>query len=284
MNSVTLCSGSFCHYCNVTKQEGNSLVFILNGFEISKTYEQYKNIIKKLEATGEERMYYGDKGRYGQVHAPIIRTDMRYFALTHTMMRSLDNVLKIYYRLLAHQLVWGEAHSSFVLNQIKEAKKKVQTHLKNTCNGLLVGGNTNTGNVAMRFFDPQNRESIGELIPGPETRDAFLELLKYFNKMLTVVQNASHKCVNIDKVKYLGIDLMRHLKQNFPWAVISQSVHQMAAHAWDLFQINDGKPISKWSESPVEGWNKHIRAFKSGPASRAWQTSVKDNIQDTYTR
>ena len=112
-------SGSFCHYCNVTKQEGNSLVFILNGFEISKTYEQCKTIIKKLEATGEERMYYGDKGRYGQVHAPIIRTDMRYFALTHTMMRSLDNVLKIYYRLVAHQLVWGEAHSSFVLNRIK---------------------------------------------------------------------------------------------------------------------------------------------------------------------
>ena len=280
-------TGSYCHYCNCTKEDGNSLVKILEGFKISKTFEECSDIIQKLES-GEIR--YKDKERCGQVHAPILKTDLRYFAITHTMMRSLDNILKVYYRLVSGQLVWGDSHSGFVKGRIADAKKKAQDHVKAKCNNLLidapspVGGNTNTGNTTMRFLSPCNREAIGELIPGSETREAFLELLKYFNKMLTVVQHASPNVVNIDKIKYLGIDLMRHFKQNFPWAVISQSVHQMAGHVWELYQLNNGQPISAWSEAPVEGWNKNIKAYKSGPACRARQTSVNENIQDVFTR
>ena len=51
--------------------------------------------------------------------------------------------------------------------------------------------------------------------------------------------------------------------------MISPSVHQMTAHAWELFKINEGKPISMFSEQPGEAWNKHVRAYKSGPAATA---------------
>ena len=92
------------------------------------------------------------------------------------------------------------------------------------------------------------------------------------------------KTVKVQKVKQLGIDLMVSFRRNFPFAIISPSVHQMAAHSWELFRMNYGLPISMWSESPIEAWNKFIRAFKSGPACRARQHSIQVNILDTFTR
>ena len=147
------------------------------------------------------------------------------------------------------------------------------------------GGNTNHGNTAMRFFDEKNRKDILSLINGEETRENFGELLSYFNKILIVTQRTEQtKKVNIQQLKQLGIELMACYRNYFPWAYMSPSVHQMAAHAWELFEINNGKSISMWSECPVEAWNKHIRAFKSGPACRTRQMSIKYAIQDTFTR
>ena len=68
------------------------------------------------------------------------------------------------------------------------------------------------------------------------------------------------------------------------WIMIIPSFHQMCAHSWEMFDWNNGQSIAKWSEGPVESWNKHVRAFQSGPASRARQLSIKDNIHDIFRR
>ena len=68
---------------------------------------------------------------------------------------------------------------------------------------------------------------------------------------------------------------MLHLKNSFlnekgeSWFMILPSVHQLCAHTWELFSLNDGYSIAKWSENPLEAWNKHVRSFQSDPASRA---------------
>ena len=86
------------------------------------------------------------------------------------------------------------------------------------------------------------------------------------------------------KVKELGISLMLFHKQNFPFAIISPTVHQMCAHSWELFQMTNGKPIAIFSEQSGEAWNKHIKAYKSGCASRARQMSVMVNTLDIFQR
>ena len=53
-------------------------------------------------------------------------------------------------------------------------------------------------------------------------------------------------------------------KQTFPWAMLSPSVYQMCAHAWELFMLAGGSPIAKYSEQSSESWNKYIKAYKSG--------------------
>lgn len=82
----------------------------------------------------------------------------------------------------------------------------------------------------------------------------------------------------------LGRRLMLHHKISFPWAVISPSVHMMAAHSWQLFVYTEGKPIAIFAEHSVEGYHKCIRAYRSGPGCRSRQTSMACNIEDIFKR
>lgn len=66
--------------------------------------------------------------------------------------------------------------------------------------------------------------------------------------------------------------------------MLSPSVHSMCAHNPELFEITKGGPIAIYSEQGSEAWNKYIRSFKSGPAARARQTSIQENILDIFNR
>ena len=73
--------------------------------------------------------------------------------------------------------------------------------------------------------------------------------------MLTITQQCDiTKIVKVDMVRQLGLDLMVHYKQSFPFAMISPSVHMMSAHSWELFQMIDGKPIAVYAEQSGEAW------------------------------
>ena len=103
--------------------------------------------------------------------------------------------------------------------------------------------------------------------------------------MLRVTQQRHiSKVVKPDMVRALGINLMKHMKERFPFAMISLSVHQMCAHSWELFEMTNGRPIAIYSEQCGESWNKHILSYKFGVACRARQTSVCKNTQDVFTR
>ena len=92
------------------------------------------------------------------------------------------------------------------------------------------------------------------------------------------------------KVHNICIELMLHIKQSFLdknghlWVMIIPSVHQNLGHAWEMFELNNGHSIAKWSKNPIEVWNKHVRSFQSGPAACACQVSVKSNIHDVFKR
>ena len=83
---------------------------------------------------------------------------------------------------------------------------------------------------------------------------------------------------------------MLHLKNSFlnekgeSWVMIIPSVHQLCAHTWELFSLNDSASVAKWSENPLKAWNKHVRSFQSGPSLRALQKSQKNNLRDVLRR
>ena len=66
--------------------------------------------------------------------------------------------------------------------------------------------------------------------------------------------------------------------------MLSPSVYSMCGHNPELFNINQGRPIAIYSEQGSEVRNKYTRSYKSGPALRARQTSIKENILDIFNR
>ena len=102
--------------------------------------------------------------------------------------------------------------------------------------------------------------------------------------MLSVCMSIKQKCVNTDKLRQLGINIMCHIRTNWPWVPINPSLHQMCAHSWQLFQFAHPDPIVVYTEQSQEHWNKHVTRFKSGTGARARQCSVKANIHDIFAR
>ena len=157
------------------------------------------------------------------------------------------------------------------------------------------GGNTNSGGLAKRFLDPNNRAKICNLILKGEDRENFTKLLHYFNLLLTVTQSTvSKQKPDIPKVKALGIRLMQHIRTDFvdhcgrSWVPFINSVHELAAQSWQVMQVLEDHQshllLVDYTEQKQKAWNKYVNASKSGPSSRARQTSIRDNTQDIFQR
>ena len=280
-------SGAFCHYCIATRAEANNIKRIEEGFTIEKSFE---NCMKTWQALESGELSYNDKGRAGQVNEPINKRNMQFYGITHQKLRSLENMEKLLYHLISGQThTWSEGDWR-VKDALKSAKKESIKHIRQKC-GFLIdtptssGGNTDTGGIADRFFSQENRDDICSVILNEADRIAFSKLLQMFNMVLSVSQHVdSSKTANPMRVKELCQELKIFYKTKFPWAMLSPSVHSMCGHIWELFVITNEAPIAIFSEQGSEAWNKHIRAYKSGPGARARQTSVQENILDIFNR
>jgi hypothetical protein len=280
-------SGAFCHYCKCSRSDANDLVCILHGFTIDKNYNDVLSTWRRLE---NGKILYKDTERHGQCHEPIVESDVKFFAILHQKLRALDHCLKILYHIVGKQThTWSEQDIK-VKTALKTAKKKVIQNVREKTGMLLdsstsSGGNTNNGPLADRFFSPKERKSICSIILKTEDQDSFSTLLSKFNILLSINQHVDvSKKVDPDKVKEVGYGLMIFHKQTFPWAMLSPSVHQMCAHAWELFMLTGGSPIAKYSEQSSESWNKYIKAYKSGTSCKARQMSLQINTHDIYCR
>ena len=280
-------SGAFCHYCHVDREDANDITRITEGFQIVKTAEK---CLKAYEESGGSGGKVSSKERGGQCHEPLNIRDIRYYGITHQKLRSLDHMEKVLYHLVSGQThTWSESNYN-VKDALKAGKKEVQEHIRKKL-GFLIdtptsgGGNTDTGGIADRFFAPESRDEICSMILKSSDRDAYRKLLQLYNMVLSVCQSVdpAKKAVP-SEVKALCHELMIFEKTKFPWAMLSPSIHSMCAHNWELFQLNKGESIAIFSEQGSEAWNKHIRAFKSGPSARARQTSIKENINDIFNR
>ena len=143
---------------------------------------------------------------------------------------------KLLYHLVSGQTqTWSEGNYR-VKDALKSAKKETIKHIRSKL-GFLIdtptsgGGNTDTGVIAERFFSPESREDICSLIRNQNHRAAYSKLLQLYNMVLSVCQNVDPSKTAIPaEVSVLCKELMVCEKTNFPWAMLSPSVHSI--HVW----------------------------------------------------
>ena len=135
-----------------------------------------------------------DKGqRFGQCHKPMTSTSLRFFAILHQKLRSLGHCLKQLYHLVSGQThTWSESNLN-VKQALTVGKKEAIDHIRAKCGFLVdcptvIGGNSNSGPIADRFFSPKNREDNCSLIWREQDQLYFSKLLSYFNQMLSITQ------------------------------------------------------------------------------------------------
>ena len=150
---------------------------------------------------------------------------------------------------------------------------------------MTQGGTSNTAPVARHFFHPSNRVAICNLISDRDDRDNFAILPGQFNVCFAISESVDKsKIVDIKSLKQHCQDTTIHICVHFPCIKITQSVHQMLAHNWELFEMLEGGPIAVWSESGLEAWNKDLRNFQSGAGCRTRYTSAKSNLEGIFVR
>ena len=164
-------------------------------------------------------MLYNDPERAGQCHEPMNVSDLKFFAILHQKLRSLDMCLKLLCHFVSGKTYTRSETSPNVKLAVGAAKKEVIDHIRKNCGFLIdystkIGGNTNTGPIADRFFYPKNRELICSVIRKSSGREAFVKLLSYFNMILSITQQSdASKIVKPESVKELGYALMIHIKR-----------------------------------------------------------------------
>ena len=214
-----------------------------------KTHQQVQ---ERWEQLASSEMAHSNPQRKGQCHEPMAKKDLRHFANLHSKMRSLDFCLKLLYHVESGQThTWSESNAN-ILKAVNLAKEQVREKIAEMC-GLVLdmptvnGGNTNSGPTADRFFEVKERMNICSVIRKTKDRENFEMLLSFFNRLLSVTQRCDSNMIAIlEKVTKLGTALVVHIKEAFPFAMISPSVHQMAAHSGQLFELTEGKSRAVW--------------------------------------
>ena len=188
-------SAALCHYCDVSQNDTSRLSYLtsvgVGGMPTAKTVEE---CLERWQLVQSGEIAYDSVKRRGQCHKPPIANNNFCFAILHQKLSSLDIMLRVLYHLVAGWKMWSEANT-FVKARVVDANVEVINHIKMNCGGLLAdtpttaGGNTNTGPVAIRFFDSNNREAICSQILGAEDRENYRILLGQLNVCLSVSEN-----------------------------------------------------------------------------------------------
>ena len=96
--------------------------------------------------TSEIKSKKGDYStRFGQKRAPIVEKDIESFQGLHMLLKSTDFLLKLLYHEIAGVNHWSESVCIWDVQFIKNAKLKVQAHMKEKT-GLKVAFSDSTGN------------------------------------------------------------------------------------------------------------------------------------------
>lgn len=114
-------------------------------------------MLQKWEDIESVEMSYDHPNRSRQCHRPLNKDNLKFFAILHQKLRSLDNALKMLYHIVSGQThAWSETNAR-VKDAIKAAKVETIDHVLIKYGFLIdcltqIGGNTSTGPVSDKFL------------------------------------------------------------------------------------------------------------------------------------
>jgi hypothetical protein len=182
----------------------------------------------------------------------------------HVRMRTEDFMQHVIYRARAKVQKMGAGSRYTAIEKMNlELSKKECIDVIHQDTGLLMdspcpdGGNTDTGGNAWRFFSPEIVPALKKLLP-EESQDVVLEIHYKLSVILRVA--SSTRQVHVPEFQDLCTSAYLLILE-LGWVRLSESVHDLLGHSWQLIAANDGFGLGQVIEQGSEGNTYLIHPF-----------------------
>jgi hypothetical protein len=280
--------GSYCTMCHLSQSQCHDPTVISSGFKITRTVESIQQLALSLTDPDSEQIKKipGDYAiRQGITGIPLTTADVtKTLPVCHSKIQTFDWVVN---RLLVKANSSQKWHSSTTpmrytveeKNAEKKAREEIKKELKQKL-GINIGDPSDmvTGNRFKTFSSDEAREILASMMKEETLRDPFKNIHLGLSAIIRVL-NSQHQTINLSRYKDLCTSVHLKICENFPWAVISPSIHRVLAHSWEKIELNEMKGLGCESEEALESQNKFVRYLR---AHGARKTSTEENFQDTW--
>ena len=182
-------------------------------------------------------------------------------------------------------LCWNVPSQGQIATDFKRADKHLRSAVLRETRRVVATvssssiGSSNAGDTCRRvLWEPHCREIILREINYPY-RELLRPILEHIAVVLRVI-NSDQK-VRILAFRRLCVNLYGAILTEFPWVMISPTVHKTIAHAWELMALNGFRGLLRLSESGIESLNKTFLFVQSRLAGNF---SEEGNLIDSIRR
>ena len=304
IKTVTGLDGCYCTCCTSSDYEAHDVEKIQAGFPINRTVETTSELFSDLavlDIDGKEfipKTVRDYKRRSGLCHKPITKTDIcGNIAVLHSYLNSLTFFEQILYSLNSGVLkMKNRFNPKIISKQEKEQLSKAKTQVqKNAKEGELFtridmpdaaghGGNSDTGNIARKWFSKDDRSAVLKLIEDEdeeslqEKRKKYGDLLQRFSVILRILSSKQTQ-IRYGMFEDYCYVTYKKILEYFSWVHIPGTIHRLLAHAGQRIHLNDNYGLGSLSEESIEVAHKMLRRFRELGARKC---SVKDNLVDVF--
>ena len=297
-------AGAYCTLCTHTAADCRTHALIAIGFPINRTQEEIDAVCRRL--ANSEGHIPKSKRRTGDYPERLGVTDesisdldwIRQIPVMHAPIHVMEWLCELLYRIMAYDkgvkhwvcpFIPGPKETrEYTKEQHKEldaAKQAVKDAAYDRLRITIFDpAKMSTGNMFKMFKHDKSRELMSELITDDDEeeqkrkRDAW-ESIHLQLCAVTIVMRSQRSEIEVDLYKEICTDVYLKIVEEFNWAQIPQSIHQVLAHAGQLMEENGDMGLGWKEESRVEGSHGQHKHFllKGGRKTNPYDC-MKDSL------
>ena len=135
-----------------------------------------------------------------------------------------------------------------------------------------------TGNMFKMFATDESRKKVATLIEDEEQRESFMDIHLMLCALVRAANSQRDK-IDVEFFNEVATICYLQIVKDFEWANVSESIHQVLAHAGDLMEENGGRGLGDCSDEGGERLIKEVRYWEEHGARK---DSISHNILDTF--
>ena len=287
--SISGLGGADCILCYTKRGDWTNRDKILQGFPIQRnstdTFDLYQELTEE-ESHELERKSGDFDTRKGLTKKPLTTSSQMSITITHSYINGTTWFLKLLYRCHIDWKNWVQPGTGDLGTPLEHSRDRVLYMIEEST-GLVLdqcntaggkGGTTTNGPQGRRFYSEETINVIERLSDQRYTKQILI-LHRQISMILRVISCCQK--INLTKFQELCKDTSLNIAENFPWAVLNDTLHGAIHHSAELIEYNSGYGLGSLSEECLESNNKDVRNYLQFLARKC---SPGDQLADVLCR